>query len=165
MAFRTLDTNDYDQYKYLISSFRPTEFTRDQFSKFVNMLGEHMQVWILEEDSTILATATVLYETKLIFNVSTTAHIEDVCVHPDFRTRGLGSRIMNKVYEEAKRRGCRKVTLVTATETIPFYTKNGYECRGVQLSRLIINPILVRTSTGAGNGTSGVHGINLVLPS
>jgi len=96
-----------------------------------------MQIWILEENSRILATATIMYETKLIFNVSVTAHIEDVCVHPDFRGKGIGSQIMDKVYQEAKARGCRKVTLVTSIDTIKFYTKNDYEVRGVQLSRLI----------------------------
>jgi ribosomal protein S18 acetylase RimI-like enzyme len=137
MGFRNLSVNDYVQYKELISSFRPTEFSVEQFSNFVNKLGDHIQVWILVENSKILATATILYETKLIFNVSITAHIEDVCVHPDFRGKGIGSQIMYKVFQEAEARGCRKVTLVTAGETTQFYTKNGYECRGVQLSRLI----------------------------
>jgi|APCry1669189534_1035231.scaffolds.fasta_scaffold58552_2 ribosomal protein S18 acetylase RimI-like enzyme len=137
MTFRTLTVQDYEQYKELISSFRQTEFSVDQFSNFVNKLGEHMQIWILEENSRILATATIMYETKLIFNVSVTAHIEDVCVHPDFRGKGIGSQIMDKVYQEAKARGCRKVTLVTSIDTIKFYTKNDYEVRGVQLSRLI----------------------------
>jgi len=137
MTFRTLTVQDYEQYKELISSFRQTEFSVDQFSNFVNKLGEHMQIWILEENSRILATATIMYETKLIFNVSVTAHIEDVCVHPDFRGKGIGSQIMDKVYQEAKARGCRKVTLVTSIDTIKFYTKNDYVVRGVQLSRLI----------------------------
>ena len=136
MVFRTLTVRDYVQYKELISSFRPTEFSVDQFSNFLNKLGDHMQIWILEENSRILATATIMYETKLIFNVSITAHIEDVCVHHDFRGKGLGSQIMNKVYQEATSKGCRKVTLVTAEDTVQFYTKNGYEVRGVQLSRL-----------------------------
>jgi len=137
MVFRTLNLTDYVQYKELISSFRPTEFSREQFSHFVNTLGEHKQVWLIEENSKILATATILYETKLIFNISVTAHVEDVCVHPDFRGNGLGSQIMGKVYEDAKSRGCRKLTLVTAPDTSHFYIKNGYEMRGVQLSLLI----------------------------
>lgn len=137
MSFRLVEPSDYEQYKELISYFRPTEFTRDQFEMFISKLGDHAQVWVLESDSKLLATATVLYETKLIFNVSINAHVEDVCVHPDFRSQGLGSRIMNKVFEEAKNRGCRKITLVTSHETSEFYLKNGYEIRGLHLSRLL----------------------------
>ena len=139
MEFRTLTVRDYEQYKELISSFRPTEFTQEQFICFVNNLGDNHQVWILESDSRILATATVMYETKLIFNVSVNAHVEDVCVHPDFRSKGIGSRIIDKIYQEAQARGCRKMTLVTAQETSEFYIKNGYEIRGVQMSRLLKN--------------------------
>lgn len=139
MEFRTLTVRDYEQYKELISSFRPTEFTQEQFSCFVNNLGDNHQVWILESDSQLIATATVMYETKLIFNVSVNAHVEDVCVNPDFRSKGLGSRIIDKIYQEAQTRGCRKITLVTAQETSEFYTKNGYEIRGVQMSRLLKN--------------------------
>lgn len=135
--FRLLSVHDYTQYKELISSFRPTEFSVEQFSNFVNKLGEHIQVWVLEENSRLLATATVMYETKLVFNVSVTAHVEDVCVHPDFRGKGYGSRIMDKVYQEAVARGCRKVTLVASIDNVKFYTKNDYEVRGIQLSRLI----------------------------
>jgi GNAT superfamily N-acetyltransferase len=139
MEFRPLTVRDYEQYKELISTFRPTEFTQEQFSCFVNNLGDTHQVWILESDSQLIATATVMYETKLIFNVSVNAHVEDVCVHPDFRSNGLGSRIIDKIYQEAEAHGCRKLTLVTGSETSEFYIKNGYEIRGVQMSRLLKN--------------------------
>ena len=139
MQFRTLDVKDYKQYKKLITTFRPTEFTHDQFERFVNSLGDAHQVWVLESDSQILATATLIYETKLIFNVSINAHVEDVCVHPDWRSKGIGSRIMNKLFEEAESRGCRKLTLVTSRETSDFYIKNGYEVRGVHMSRILKN--------------------------
>ena len=139
MHFRTLTINDYDQYKKLITTFRPTEFTYDQFKQFVNSFNDIHQIWILETDSLIIATATIMYETKLIFNVSINAHIEDVCVHPDWRSKGIGTRIMKKVLEEAETRGCRKITLVTSHETSEFYIKNGYEIRGVHMSRLLKN--------------------------
>jgi ribosomal protein S18 acetylase RimI-like enzyme len=139
MEFRPLTVRDYEQYKELISTFRPTEFTLEQFSCFVDNLDDKHQIWILESESQLLATATVMYETKLIFNVSVTAHVEDVCVHPDFRSNGLGSRIIDKIYQEAEARGCRKLTLVTGSETSEFYIKNGYEIRGVQMSRLLKN--------------------------
>lgn len=137
--FRHLSVDDYTGYKELISSFRPTEFDEKQFENFVMQLGKNFQIIIMEIDSKIVATATIIYEPKLIFNVSKTAHVEDVCVLPEFRSMGYGSEIMKKVYEEACANGCRKVTLVTSPETSKFYIKNGYEVRGVQLSRLAMS--------------------------
>jgi len=138
MNFRKLCVHDYEQYKELISSFRQTEFSEEQFYNFVSNLGEISHIWIAEFEGQIIATATILYEQKLIFNFSKTAHIEDVCVLPEFRGKGVGSKIMKKVYEEVTKNGCRKVTLVTSPDTADFYIKNGYEIRGVQLSKLVI---------------------------
>lgn len=135
--FRLLNEDDYTEYKSLIQTFRPTDFTVDQFKEFVNLIGPQFQVWILVENSRIVATATLIYEIKLIFNVSKTAHVEDVCVHPNFISRGYGSMMLEKLHQEAEENGCRKLTLVAHEDISEFYIKNGYERRGVHLSRLI----------------------------
>ena len=77
---RILTKNDYTNYYPLINSFRHTEFTEEEFQEYMNTLPSNMEIWVIQEDDRLLATGTIIYEPKLIFNRVTYAHIEDICV-------------------------------------------------------------------------------------
>lgn len=136
-SIRELTQDDYDEYYPLIKEFRDTTFTDDEFKQFVANLGPYIHIYVLLVDSRIIATTTVIYEPKLIFNKCLFAHIEDVCVLKSHQKDGWGSRLLQHVLQEAKARKCYKATLVCAESTSPFYLKNGFEKRGVQCSMLL----------------------------
>jgi hypothetical protein len=137
MSFRLLSTNDYQQYYPLINSFRTTSFTEEQFKTFVNTLPSNMEIWVLEKNSVLVATGTLIFEPKLIFDLSTYAHVEDVCVLPSERNHKYGSTIVQQLIKRANEKQCHKITLVCAPSTAPFYIKNGLEERGVQCCQLL----------------------------
>jgi GNAT superfamily N-acetyltransferase len=137
IAYRQIEVADYDGYYKLIKEFRETNFTSDQFSDFVNQLGTHHKIYILTLNGEIIATTTVLYEQKLIFNMCKFAHIEDVCVLKSHQKGGYGSKLLQHVIQEARAAGCWKLTLVCAEPTVKFYNRNGLEKRGVQCSMLL----------------------------
>ena len=35
-----------------------------------------------------------------------TMYLDDLCVMPEYRDRGIGHRFMNMLFDEAKKRGC-----------------------------------------------------------
>jgi GNAT superfamily N-acetyltransferase len=137
ILIRELTTEDYNEYLPLICEFRETNFTEDEFQQFVQSLGPHIHIYILLLNNELIATTTVIYEPKLIFNRCTFAHIEDVCVLKSHQKGGWGSTLIQHVIQEAKKKGCYKATLVCNEMTSPFYLKNGFERRGVQCSMLL----------------------------
>jgi GNAT superfamily N-acetyltransferase len=137
ILYRTLKATDYAAYYPLIKEFRETEFTEAQFVDFVGQLDARHQIYVLCLNGMIIATATVLYEQKLIFNMCKFAHVEDVCVLKAYQKGEYGSKLLNHVIQEARAADCWKLTLVCAESTVPFYVKNGLDKRGVQCSMLL----------------------------
>ncbi len=139
MEFRQLTPNDYAQFLPLIQEFRHTVFTEDEFKETLTQINARGQIWVAVQDNNLIATATVLYEPKFIFNRAIYAHIEDVCVKTAYRRQHIGQRLMTHVIQEAKRNQCYKITLDCADTNIAFYESCGLERRGNQMCQLIDN--------------------------
>lgn len=136
-SIRYLTREDYHQYYPLINEFRQTTFTEEEFKQYMDSLPSNIYIYVLEENTKLVATTTVMYEPKLIFNRCKFAHIEDVCVLKEFHKHGYGSQLLQYVIQKAKEEKCYKITLVCNEMVMPFYLKNGFEKRGVQCSMLL----------------------------
>ncbi len=58
------------------------------------------------------------------------AYVHFVGVRPDHRSRGLGRRLYERFFDEARRRGCRSVRAITSpvnTASVGFHTSIGFE--------------------------------------
>lgn len=137
MSIRLLNRDDYAGYYPLIKEFRDTTFTEAEFQTFMDTLPSNMRIYIFIESNKIIGTTTLIFEPKLIFNMCTFAHVEDVCVLKEYHGQGIGSKLLDYVVAEARDRGCMKITLVCNETVLPFYLKNQFEKRGVQCSRLL----------------------------
>ena len=88
---RTLTPDDFEQYIELLQQFRPSEkvVTREVFEGFINI--PNIKVWVYEDIvcKKIVGTVTIMYEQKLLFGGCVVGHIEDVCVHADYRGAGI----------------------------------------------------------------------------
>lgn len=63
------------------------------------------------------------------------AHITTIAAHPDHRSRGLGALLLNRLIDEAKRRGCIKMTLEVRpsnNHALRLYTKTGFVSHGLR---------------------------------
>ena len=134
IVFRKVTPQDYAAYRLIINDFRETIFTEAQFQETLRYCDAYSDIMVLEYQNRLIATATIVYERKFIFNICTLAHIEDVCVAPDFRKYGLGRVIVTKLVEMAKEKGCYKVTLDCADHNVGFYEKCNFEKRGNQMT-------------------------------
>lgn len=143
MQIRKLVVDDYDKYLPLINTFRPTVFSQSEFAHILSKINKSGQIWIIEgDDGAFLATATIIYEHKFLWNTCIYAHIEDVCVRTDCRRGGYGKTIVTHLLREAKKHNCYKVTLDCSPENIPFYTACGLSPRGTQMCELVSNLVL-----------------------
>jgi len=140
MKIRKLEFTDYEQYHILINNFRNTKFTKEEFINILNEINlSKSDIWVIEINNELIATATILYENKFIYNICKFAHVEDVCVKKEYRGKGYGKIIMKKLIEESVKNGCYKITLNCADENIKFYESCGLTRRGNQMSELISN--------------------------
>jgi predicted GNAT family N-acyltransferase len=140
MAIRKLKLDDYQEFLCLINDFIETYFTQEDFKKILET-ASNKEIWVYEFDNKLLATASIIYETKFIFNICKSALIEDVCTKKEFRNKGYGKKIIEHLISEASYHNCYKINLVCNSNLIPFYKSSGFEQRGVHLSILIKKPI------------------------
>lgn len=135
MIIRPLLESDYDAFYELIQEFRPTQFDKESFCKVLKEVEKSSKIWVVENNNELIATATIIYEHKFIFNTCVYGHIEDVCVKASYRRQGIGKMLMEHLVKQASH--CYKVTLDCADANVAFYEACGFERRGNQMSTLI----------------------------
>lgn len=135
---RKLNENDYDRYYNLINMFRETTFTKNSFIETLKLIKhQNSNIWVIDLNGILVGTATILYEYKFIHNICKLAHIEDVCIHSDYRGKGYGKILLNYLFNEAKLNNCYKITLYCNDELEQFYNNANLEKRGIQMAKYI----------------------------
>ena len=129
MEFRHLEYNDYNKnYFNLLKQLTVCgNCSEDQFKNFVDNLNKNHVVLVYEENNKILASGTLLIESKLIRNCGLVGHIEDIVVDKELNSKGIGKKLLNELVSYAKNNGCYKVILDCRNEIIPFYEKCGFK--------------------------------------
>lgn len=72
------------------------------------------------------------------YRLSKYLEIENMGVTPEYRSKGVGSKLMVKLYELAKQKGYQKIYInayIENTGAITFYEKNGFRKIDVSLER------------------------------
>lgn len=135
MNIRKLKHTDYANFLFLINQFRNTDF---DYATFVYTLSklQDSEIWVIEKDDKIIASATILFEYKFIFNCCCLAHIEDVIVDENYRKQGFGKMIIKHLIEIAEKNNCYKISLDCSDDNIRFYELCGFSKRGNQMSLL-----------------------------
>ena len=88
--------------------------------------GHHYLV--TEIDGKIVSSCVLLIINNLTRNGSPYGLIENVVTHPEYRNRGVGTRLLKRAQEIARENGCYKVMLMSGRKkAIPFYEKAGFE--------------------------------------
>ena len=85
---------------------------------------------VAEVDGQIVSSCTLAIILNLTRGARPYGLIENVVTHPDFRRRGIGTRILQSALELAWGQDCYKVMLMTSHKdeaTLRFYQQAGFE--------------------------------------
>ncbi|KAL6844782.1 hypothetical protein ACP4OV_025441 [Aristida adscensionis] len=107
---------------------------RARFAELAALGADHL-VLVAEDAATgrLAAAGAVLLERKFIRRCGLVGHVEDVVVDAAARGRGLGERLVRRLVEHARGRGCYKVILNCTRELKGFYAKCGFVEKNVQM--------------------------------
>ena len=83
----------------------------------------------------LVATGTVFLEPKFLRNLATAAHIEDIAVDKSMQGKGLGKVLIEALTTLSENAGAYKTLLDCSDDNVPFYTKCGYETKGVYMAK------------------------------
>ncbi|MGA9778474.1 MAG: GNAT family N-acetyltransferase [Verrucomicrobiia bacterium] len=83
---------------------------------------------------------------SLLFTISTAegnraAWLEDMVVHPDHRSRGIGGKLLRHAIDQARELGCSRITLLTGKtnhSAMQFYQRAGFTSSAMMPFRLYI---------------------------
>ena len=142
MEFRHLTKDDFKK-KYLNLLEQLTIVNKELidetvFSYFLNTLDlEKKVVFVMEDDSKIIASGTLIIEQKLIHGASKLGHIEDIVVDKTYRGMGLGKKLISFLIDYAKKKNCYKITLDCNIKNKLFYEKCDLKYNGCHMVKYI----------------------------
>lgn len=114
----------------LLNQLSPTTLSHDKAIEIIKRLQVSNKTCLVFVDSDnkykAVATGSVILEEKLIHNGGKVAHVEDVVVDEQYRGRGIGAIVMDRLEYVAKQHQCYKIILNCSQENEEFYSKLGY---------------------------------------
>jgi len=136
LIFRKLEESDYNKnYLQLLSQLTEIgQITPDEFANIFKKIQS--QIWVFEDTHTnkIVASASILFEQKIIHSGGIVAHLEDVVVDESYRGIKLGQKLIANIIDKARESGAYKIIADCKTELLSFYSKNGFQKKGEQIA-------------------------------
>ena len=101
------------------------DYLWNEYTKHSNQITFVDEVKEAGKPARILATSSVIIESKFLHCGSKVGHIEDVVVDKNTRGSGLGQKIVQHCIDYARNAGCYKVILDCSNKNVPFYINCG----------------------------------------
>ncbi|CEL61869.1 glucosamine-phosphate N-acetyltransferase [Rhizoctonia solani AG-1 IB] len=113
---------------------------RDDFAAHFQYMKRYSGIYYVisiidTSNDQVVGTGTVFMEHKLIRNLGTVGHIEDIVVSPDMQGKKLGLRIINTLTHISEHQGAYKTILNCSNENIPFYQKCGFKQKENEMAK------------------------------
>ena len=83
----------------------------------------------------LIGSGTIIIEPKIIHGGKSVGHIEDVVVHPLYRSKGVAQTILNMLIDYSNQK-CYKVILNCNPNMEQFYNRMGFDKKCIQMSLL-----------------------------
>jgi glucosamine-phosphate N-acetyltransferase len=138
MLFRQLEINDYNL-GYLQLLEQLTNVGYIPYTEWTNRYKEIqnnpcIQIWVIVDTNTIIATGTIIVEPKFIHNTGKVGHIEDIVVDKDKNGLGIGKKLIDDLVNICRNNGCYKVILNCSETNVGFYEKVGFKTKERQMA-------------------------------
>jgi glucosamine-phosphate N-acetyltransferase len=106
-----------------------------RFNHILGMLSFNHNIYVYLENEKIIGMITIFFEQKLIHNGGCVAHIEDLVIDKEHRSKGIADKLIKFCLSKIRPYTCYKVILNCKKELIPFYEKNDFKEYNVQMSK------------------------------
>jgi len=137
IIFREFCKNDWNKgYFDLLKQLSTSpQMGEDEFKNILDIINKSATIYIFEDTSTskIVGTATLMIEQKFIRGGGKVGHLEDVVIDKNYRGINLGIKIIEKIVNLAREKGCYKIIGNCDEKLLVFYEKNGFSKKGVQI--------------------------------
>lgn len=146
IEFKLLELKYLDSYVHLLKQLSNTmdSYNEDLSDNYmytkrfleIHKLHPYFQIWLMidKESDYLIGCGTIILEPKFIHELSSVAHIEDVCIDHHFQMLGYGKVLMDYLQNIAKREKCYKIILNCSDKNIPFYERCGFNSVNVEMS-------------------------------
>ena len=126
---------NYDQFRSINDLCFPNEPVAE------NLYQEYVMAnfWAVFDQDTLIGYAVMKY-------IENNAHISRICIHPAYRSQGLGHQLMTEILGAATNEGVHKVTLLVQQDNpaaIRLYQKHNFQIEGESVQFLV--PIVSNT--------------------
>lgn len=128
MKIRKLVYTDYNQ----VIEIWKKSFSNN-FDKNINTtyLSDPSSVTLVSIDNDTITGVASLHIIKKL--TRTLGLIEDVAVNENYRGKGIGKKLVEKLIEIASEKGCDKTVLNSSEKNSEFYEKIGFEKNEIQM--------------------------------
>jgi phosphinothricin acetyltransferase len=128
MKIRELKTTDYSQVIQIWKESFSNKFDQEINTKY---LSDPNSITLVSVDNnTITGVASLHIINKL---TRTLGLIEDVAVNENYRGKGIGKKLVQKLIELASDKKCDKIVLNSSEKNSTFYKKIGFEKNQIQM--------------------------------
>lgn len=127
--------NDADHDSQLDLDYPYTESGEKYYTNLAN--GTYGACYIAEDDGKAVGYVA-LAEKEFGYRHGSYLEIENIGVHPDYRSKGIGNQLMDKAAEYAKEKGFSRMYVAAYwlnKRAIKFYESCGFSMMGVELER------------------------------
>lgn len=134
---RPLRLSDESKVVNLLKQLTSAEHNTIAFAHYIQSLTRFHCHFVIERNGSVVGTATLLLESKIIHNFSVVGHIEDVVIDRSVRGLGLGKKLIKYILLYAKEQGAYKVILDCQAEhgLVQFYSTCGLVKTNIQMSK------------------------------
>lgn len=126
---------DYDKIIALLVQLTQCTCSRVQFYAYLEALPENEHIYILESNNIVVATGKLMVETKIIRDLRSVGHIEDIVVDEQARGSGFGKALVSYLITLAKDLNCYKVILDCDEPLRDFYKSCDLIDKGIQMGK------------------------------
>ena len=117
-----------------LTNLTVVDLTPQEAEIVFSKLDSNAHIFVAEkEKGEIVGTATLFVTQRFIRKGGRVGHLEDLAVRKGFERKGIGSSLVRKIIEEAKKQGCYKLILDCNDENIPFYERLGFRRKENQM--------------------------------
>ena len=94
------------------AEFRPNQSLQSDGLRQIIDFPERGQILIFRKEASVIGMINLLFTISTVLG-GRVAILEDMVVHPNYRGRGVGSKLLRAAIDFAESAGCRRITLLT----------------------------------------------------